>query len=52
MMVDIPVFINLHGVHPGVQQHLNEGDGLGEDQPDIDQLYVRGGGEGVRDADE
>ena len=47
MMVDIPVLINLHGVHPGVQQHLNEGDGLGEDQPDIYQLDIGSGGQGV-----
>ena len=51
-MVDLPVFIHPPGVHPGVQQHLNEGDSLGEDEPDIHQLNIRCGGEGARDADE
>ena len=51
-MVDLPVLIHPPGVHPGVQQHLNEGDSLGEDEPDIHQLDIRGGGEGAGDADE
>ena len=40
MMVDLPVLINPVCIHPGVQQHLNEGDSLGEDQPDIYQLDI------------
>ena len=52
MMVDLPVLIHPPGVHPGVQQNRNEGDSLGEDEPDIHQLDIRGSGEGAGDADE
>ena len=52
MMVDLSVSIYSVGVHPGVQQHLCEGDQLGEDEPDINQLDIGGGGEGSRNTDE
>ena len=51
MMVDFSLTIIFLGVHPCVKQHLHEGDGLGEDQPDIHHLHIGGGGKGARDTD-
>ena len=48
MMVDLSVIIHLAGLHPGVEQHLNKGDQQGKDQPDINHLYIGGGGKGCR----
>ena len=42
MVVDLPPLL-LHRPHPideSVEEHLNPGHHLGEDQPDIDQLHV------------
>ena len=52
MMVDLTICIHSTGVHPGGQQHLDEGDHEGEYQPDINHLHVGGGGERARHTDE
>ena len=51
-MVDLSVIIHLAGLHPGVKQHLNEGDQEGEDQPDINHLNIGSGGKSCRHTDE
>ena len=42
MVVDLPPLLPLcpHHVYPGVDQHLNEGDDLCEDKPDVNHLDV------------
>ena len=52
MVINLPVSIHSVGVHPGVHQHLNEGDHQREDQPDIHHLHIGSSGERSRDTDE
>ena len=42
MVVDLPPLLLLrpHPIDESVEEHLNPGHHLGEDQPDIDQLHV------------
>ena len=51
-MVDLPLPLLPHIVHESMEQDRDEGNQLGEDQPDIDHLDVCGGRKGVGDRDE
>ena len=52
VVVDLPVVLLPHAVHEGVEQHLGEGNQLGEDQPDVDHLDVGSRRQRVGDGDE
>ena len=51
-MIDLPVIIHSAGIHPGVEQHLHEGDHDGKYQPDIHHLHIGSGGKRARNTDE